>query len=391
MKFSRRTPDGFELNPLTRAVAELRAAGRTLNDLTVTNPTQVGIRYPDAALMAALGDERALRYEPSAKGLAGAREAVARWHGGLDAERLILAGSTSEAYGWLFKLLCEPGEAVLAPKPSYPLFDCLAGLEAVGLKHYPLVESEGWRIDFEGLERAATAEVRAIVVVNPNNPTGNYVDGEDWRRLLRFAVGRGLALIVDEVFFDYDWRGGARASGFEEQDEALVFALSGLSKSIGLPQMKLGWVYVSGPESLRREALERLEWIADAYLPVSAPVQYAAPRWLALAPRVREAVLERCRETLAVFQGIMGGTVRARPVEGGWSLALEGPRTAAGDPALRLLEGRGVLVQPGHFFDFETEGFVVVSLLSRPDEAREAAGLIEGIWQPSSDFSPFGR
>jgi aspartate/methionine/tyrosine aminotransferase len=177
--------------------------------------------------MAALGDRRPVRYEPSAKGLIGAREAVAEWHGGLDAERLVLAGSTSEAYGWLFKLLCEPGEKVLVPRPSYPLFDCLAELEAVGLKHYPLAEADGWRIGFEELEKAATEEVRAVVVVNPNNPTGSYIDREDWGRLLKFAGERGLAVVVDEVFFDYDWRGGARASGFEDQDEALVFALSG--------------------------------------------------------------------------------------------------------------------------------------------------------------------
>lgn len=373
MRFSRRTPDGFELNPLTRVVAELRAAGRTLHDLTVTNPTQVGIVYPDAALMAALGDERALRYEPSAKGLAGAREAVGRWHGGLDAERLLLAGSTSEAYGWLFKLLCEPGEAVAAPKPSYPLFDCLAELEAVGLKHYPLVEAEGWRIDFDELEWAAGDGVRAIIVVNPNNPTGNYVDGEDWRRLLGFAAGRGLAVIVDEVFFDYDWRGGERASGFEEQDEALVFALSGLSKSIGLPQMKLGWVYVSGPERLRREALERLEWIADAYLPVSAPVQYAAREWLDAGRGIQGAIRGRCEESLGALREAAGRVsgVRLMEPDGGWGAVLEAPRVRTDEEWAIALAGLGYLMQPGYFYDFEREGRLVVSLLAEPGRLEE--------------------
>jgi alanine-synthesizing transaminase len=370
LRFSRRTPESLTQNALTRVVAELRAQGRALHDLTLTNPTQAGILYPDAALMAALGDERALRYEPSAKGLSQAREAVARWHAGLDAERLILAGSTSEAYGWLFKLLCEPGEAVLAPKPSYPLFDCLAELEAVGLKHYPLVEAEGWRIDFEGLKRAATAEVRAIVAVNPNNPTGSYVDGEDWRRLLEFAGGRGLAVIVDEVFHDYDWRGGVRASGFEEQETALVFAMSGLSKAIGLPQMKLGWVYVSGPEKERREAIERLEWIADAYLPVSAPVQYAAEGWLEAGRGIQRVIRGRCEEGLEALRRSAGRVsgVRLRGPEGGWAAVVEVPRVRTDEEWAIALAGEGYVVQPGYFYDFEGDGRLVVSLLARAEE-----------------------
>lgn len=370
MRFSRRTPESLTQNALTRAVAELRAQGRRLHDLTVTNPTQAGIVYPEAALMAALADERALRYEPSAKGLVQAREAVGRWHGGLDAERLILAGSTSEAYGWLFKLLCEPGESVMAPKPSYPLFDCLAELEAVGLRHYPLVEAEGWRIDFEGLEKAAGDGVRAIIVVNPNNPTGSYVDGEDWRRLLRFAGERGLAVIVDEVFFDYDWRGGARVSGFEEQETALVFALSGLSKSIGLPQMKLGWVCVSGPQRERREAIERLEWIADAYLPVSAPVQYAAAGWLEAGRGIQRAIRGRCLDGLEALKAAAGGVsgVRLQEPEGGWAAVVEVPRVRTDEEWAIALAGAGCVVQPGYFYDFERDGRLVVSLLARPAE-----------------------
>jgi alanine-synthesizing transaminase len=395
--FSRRTPASLAPNELTRALEARRRAGLPVLDLTVTNPTRCGLALPETEILAALTDARALRYEPEPQGWLGAREAVAAHHAEqgycADPGRVFLTASTSEAYSWVFKLLCDAGDEVLAPRPSYPLFECLGALDGVEVGGYPLLPELDWAIDRAALEARITPRTRAILLVNPNNPTGSYVHEEDWLYLAGLASRRGLALVSDEVFFDYRLAGRARpVSALGVEADALVVTLSGLSKVAALPQMKLGWMHVGGPEGLAGEACARLEWIADAYLPVSAPVQYAAPRWLALAPRVREAVVERCRETLAAFQGIMGGTVRARPVEGGWSLVLEGPKTAAaGDLARRLLEGWGVLVQPGHFFDFETDGFVVVSLLSRPDEAREAAGLIERIWQPCSDFSPFGR
>ena len=216
---------------------------------------------------------------------------------------------------------------------------------------------------------------RAVVVVNPNNPTGSYVDGEDWRRLLEFAGARGLAVIVDEVFHDYDWRGGARASGFEEQDEALVFALSGLSKAIGLPQMKLGWVYVSGPERERTEAIERLEWIADAYLPVSAPVQYAAEGWLEAGRGIQGAIRGRCEEGLEALKRAAGGVsgVRLQEPEGGWAAVVEVPRVRTDEEWAIALAGEGYVVQPGYFYEFERDGRLVVSLLAEP--ARLAQGV----------------
>lgn len=395
--FSRRTPASLAPNELTRALEARRRAGLPVLDLTVTNPTRCGLALPETEILAALTDARALRYEPEPQGWLGAREAVAAHHAAqgyrADPGRVFLTASTSEAYSWVFKLLCDAGDEVLAPRPSYPLFECLGALDGVGVRGYPLLPELDWAIDRAALEARITPRTRAILLVNPNNPTGSYVHEEDWLYLAELASQRGLALVSDEVFFDYQLAGRARpVSALGVEAEALVLTLSGLSKIAALPQMKMGWMHVGGPEAVVREACARLEWIADAYLPVSAPVHFAAPRWLALAPRIRDGVLGRCQETLAVFQGIMGGTVRARPVEGGWSLALEGPRTAvAGDLAQKLLERWGVLVQPGHFFDFETEGFLVVSLLSRPDEAREAAHLIEGIWRTPSDFSPFGR
>jgi aspartate/methionine/tyrosine aminotransferase len=369
--FSRRTPASFELNPLTREAALRRAAGQPLHDLTISNPTLAGIEYPAGELLEALSDPRSMTYEPSPRGLIDAREAIAAWHGGIDPERLILAGSTSEAYGWLFKLLCEPGDAVLVPRPSYPLFDCLAGLEAVGLKPYPLLEADLWRIDFDELGRAATAEVRAIIVVNPNNPTGSYLDESDASRLIEFAAARGLAIISDEVFFDYDWQRRPRVSGFREQDQALVFALSGLSKSIGLPQMKLGWVHVSGPAAERAEALERLEWIADAYLPVSAPVQHAAPKWLSAGRAIQDSIRRRCLSSLESLR-CAAGSARLMEPQGGWSAVIEVPRVRTDEEWAIEMARKGYLLQPGYFYDFEREGRLVVSLLAEPARLWEA-------------------
>jgi len=379
--FSRRTPASYAPNPLTRAIAARRAAGLPLSDLTVSNPTRAGIEYPAAALLQALNDPRSLTYEPSARGLDEARRAVAAWHGGLDPDRLILAGSTSEAYGWLFKLLCEPGEAVLAPVPSYPLFDCLAELDAVRLEHYALIETEGWRIDFERIERDASPAVRAVILVNPNNPTGSYIHQDDWAAVLQLAARRGWAVICDEVFFDYPWRPAARRSGFAGQDEALVFTLSGLSKAVGLPQMKLGWVHVAGPERLRQEALERLEWIADAYLPVSAPVQHAARPWLEAGRAARESIRRRCLDSLAALRGAVARfpELRLAEPEAGWSAVIEAPRVMTDEQTAVALVQAGFLVQPGYFYDFEKDGRLVVSLLADPAQLRAGVEALSGV------------
>lgn len=379
--FSRRTPASYTLNPLTRAVAERREAGLPLIDLTVTNPTRAGIDYPSGELLAALHDPRSLTYEPAALGHEEARRAVAAWHGGLNPDRLVLAGSTSEAYGWLFKLLCDPGESVLAPRPSYPLFDCLAALDSVRLEHYTLVEAEGWSIDFDGLERTASPGVRAIILVNPNNPTGSYIHKEDWARLLALAARRDWAIISDEVFFDYQWRPVARRSGIQAQSEALVFTLSGLSKSIGLPQMKLGWIYAAGPDVLLMEAFERLEWIADAYLPVSAPVQHAASCWLETGRTIQESIRQRCLASMDVLRQAAARhpELRLHEPEAGWSAVIEAPRLLTDEQWAIELVNAGFLVQPGYFYDFERDGRLVVSLLANPEDLMGALEALGGI------------
>ncbi len=385
--FSSRTPRSFRPNRLTARAAALRQSGAPLIDLTMSNPTQAGIAYPEREILLALNDARALRYEPSPQGHPEARRSIAEWHArheaAVDPDHLILASSTSEAYSWLFKLLCQPGDAVMTPRPSYPLFECLAELEGVRAVQYPLPDHWGWRLDIAELEIHLDPRARAVVVVNPNNPTGTYLRAEDWLRLQEFAATRGLAVISDEVFFDYAWRPASpRVSSLQEPHLALTFTLGGLSKTAALPQMKLGWIHVAGPEELRREALERLEWIADAYLPASAPVQLAAPRWLALAPEMQARVLNRVLGNLDALRACLdaGSAWRVAGGEGGWTAVVEAPRIHSGEEwALRCLEEAYVLVQPGFFYDFEREAFLAVSLLPAPEAFLEALGRLKQI------------
>jgi aspartate/methionine/tyrosine aminotransferase len=395
--FSRRTPASLAANRLSAALDKRRRAGLPILDLTKTNPTQCGLELPGGEILAALQEARALAYEPAPQGWLGAREAIASWHArhgaSLDPARLFLTASTSEAYSWCFKLLSEPGDHILVPRPSYPLFECLAALDGVGIRPYPLLPGLNWAIDRSALEAALSPRTRAIVLVNPNNPTGSYVHHEDWLYLTQTAAARRLALISDEVFFDYILPPATpRLSALSLPAEALTFTLSGLSKIAALPQMKLGWIHVGGPPALVREACARLEWIADAYLPVSAPVLYAAPAWLRLADRIQQTILDRCRASLAAFQAELHGEVQVLPPEAGWAALVQGPRTVDGEElALRLLERHGILVQPGYFYDLPPDGYLALSLLTPPGAARPAAAWIREIWSSASDFPPASR
>ena len=389
-RFSSRTPASLAPNRLSVAVEKLRAGGAPLIDLTLSNPTRAGLEYPVEEILAALADPRAVRYEPSPRGLPAAREAVAAWHarhgGEASADRLILTGSTSEAYGWLFKLLCEPGDAVMTPRPSYPLFECLAVLEGVRAVQYPLLEELRWGTEVAEVERWLDPRARALILVNPNNPTGTYLKRGEWQRLQAWAARKGLVLIVDEVFFDYAWdEDAARVSSLEGPHEALTFTLSGLSKVAALPQMKLGWIHVAGPREARNEALERLEWIADSYLPVSAPVQYAAGRWLELTPGIQSGILRRLTENRAALGELLGrdSAWRTLPAEGGWTVLLDAPRICPEEEwALRFMDPHHVLAQPGYFYDFEREALLAISLLAEPGEFREALGRMGVIFRP---------
>ena len=383
--FSSRLNWDLRPNRISALLEARRRAGARILDLTESNPTHAGLAYPSAEILAALGDARSLRYEPSPAGVAEARAAVAAYYAarGADvaADRVVLTASTSEAYGFVFKLLADTGDEVLVPRPSYPLFEFLARLESVRAVDYPLVYDGGWRIDFPALEAALTPRTRAIVVVNPNNPTGSFLKTGELDRLVSLAAARAFAIVSDEVFSDYAFAPDAeRVTTLVGVTGALSFSLSGLSKIAGLPQMKLGWIVAAGPEEPRTGALARLELIADTYLSASAPAQYGAARLMKAGARVREQIAARTRQNLEWLRGaVAGSALSVLAVEGGWYATLEVPRTRSEEEwTLELLERDGVLVQPGFFFDFETEAFLVVSLLTPPDVLCEGIGRLLG-------------
>ncbi|MFO0755270.1 MAG: pyridoxal phosphate-dependent aminotransferase [Byssovorax sp.] len=379
--FSRKTRWDLSSNTLGHELSLARAEGRKLVDLTESNPLRAGLVEAEA-LVALLGHPRGASYAPLPFGHPAAREAVARYYADrgspIDAGRIALSASTSEAYGWIFKLLCEEGDRVLVPAPSYPLLDYLATLEGVTLVPYPLVREEGFRIDLDALEAAIDGRTRAIVLVHPNNPTGTLVRRDEAAALDAIAARRELGLIVDEVFGDYPQRPLAadRLPSFARDGEALTFVLSGLSKVAALPQLKLGWIATLGPGALVAEALERLEVIADTYLSVSTPVQLALPEILAARGPIQAAIQARVGENLAALDRALaapGSTVRRLPADAGWYAILEVPRTRDEDGWISaLIRGEGLVVHPGYFFDMPRDGFLVLSLLPPPALFAEA-------------------
>jgi len=349
-----------EPNAWTRLLLEKRAAGARLLDLTLSNPTETGIAYPEDAIRAALGPDGALRYQPDPRGLRSAREAVAA-AAGAPVEDVLLTVSTSEAYSYLLKLFCNPGDAVLVPEPSYPLFEHLTALEGVAAAPYRLAYDGAWHIDFSTVRAGAA---RAIIVVSPNNPTGSYLKTGELARL----AALGLPLIVDEVFADYPLAPPSDAVHLAARPNApvLTFSLGGLSKSAGLPQLKLGWIVAGGPG--RAAALDKLELIADCYLSVATPVQLAAPKLLALGAEVRDAIRARVRRNRDALAARLPPSLTLLPAEAGWSAILRFPATRSDEElALALLRDHDTLVHPGYFFDLTGGTFLVVSLLPTPE------------------------
>jgi aspartate/methionine/tyrosine aminotransferase len=376
--FSSRTAWNRAPNPLAQAATAARAAGDLL-DLTETNPTAVGLAAP-AEVIALLGDPASAAYDPDPAGRRETREAIAagyaRRGARVDAGHVVLAAGTSEAYAHAFRLLCDPGDAVLVPRPSYPLFQFLADLESVEVVPYPLAYDGAWHLRMSDLAAARTERTRAVVVVAPNNPTGSYLKRDEWTELSRYCAREGLAVIADEVFSDFPLReDAARVPTVAGDGPALAIALDGLSKSCGLPQVKLAWMAVSGPRAVRDEALARLELIADTFLSVGTPIQRAAPAILAAAPRLRGPIAERVRGNLRALRAALDGSpATVLDAEGGWSAVVRVPATRSEDEwTLALLERDRVLVHPGYFFDFPTEAFLVLSLL--PEPAVFAAGV----------------
>jgi hypothetical protein len=380
MRLSARLPAAYAPNALGAALARRRAAGLPLLDLTVSNPTAAGFTYPDA-LRAALAAPGTVRYAPDAAGDAAARRAVAAWHGhGVTADDVLLTASSSESYAWLFKAVGDPGDAVLVPSPSYPLFEWLARLEGLEAVPVPALFHEGWELDLHGLEAECTPRTRALVVVNPNNPTGRYLTRPDWEALTAFAARRDLLLIVDEVFSDHALEPPAEALRTVLAAPAppcAVAVLSGLSKVALLPQAKLGWMVLRGPGSAALH--EALAFIADQYLSVSANAAAVAETALAEAPGLQAQVRDRARANLAALDPTLAGLphLRRLRVEGGWSVLLRRPAVDTDEACvLRLLDTAGVLVHPGHFFDIAQEGFLVLSLLTPEAEFAEGAARI---------------
>jgi alanine-synthesizing transaminase len=378
--FSNRLPPNRLANALSRRLAALEKSGEPWVDLTESNPTRAGFEYP-ADLLECLADSRALAYEPQPFGLSAAREAVAhdqsRRGACVDPSQVVLTASTSEAYGWLFKLLCNAGENVLVPRPSYPLFEHLTRLEAVEAVPYDLEYHGRWQIHVESMAARVTDATRAVLVVSPNNPTGSYLKRDELDRLSRFCTDRRLALVVDEVFADYPLDAPAAVvTDVAAASRPLAFTLGGLSKSVGLPQLKLGWIIVGGEESVRTEALRALELIADSYLSVSAPVQIAAADLLSRAGVIRDGIHNRVRRNLTAIRQIAtrfpAATVLA--CEGGWYAVVRVPSVRTEEElVLELLDRDRVLIHPGYFFDFPHEAYAIVSLLPRPDMFADAA------------------
>ena len=379
--FSSRTAWDRAKNPLARAADDARRAGGLI-DLTQTNPTATGLAAP-ADVLALLGDAASAAYEPLPAGWRPAREAVAAGYAGHGAsvapDHLVLTASTSEAYAHAFALLCDPGDAVLVPRPSYPLFRFLGDLASVELVPYPLAYDGAWHLRVSAVEAALTPRTRAIVVVSPNNPTGSYLKRDEWGALRALCAARGLAVVSDEVFADYPLRADrSRVTTLAGEPDALVLALGGLSKSCGLPQLKLGWMAVAGAAAVRDEALARLELIADTFLSVSTPVQRAAPAILARAAELRAPIHARVAGNLDALRAALAGSpAGVLDVEGGWSAVVRLPATRSEDAwAHALLEKEKVLVHPGYFFDFPREAYLVVSLLPAADAFAEGVARL---------------
>jgi alanine-synthesizing transaminase len=377
--FSSRVESNLTPNRLTEALRARRAEGHRFIDLTLSNPTLAGFQYPPD-LLAPLADARGLRYEVSPTGVLDAREAVARDYlrqgVTVSAERIVLTASTSDAYSLLFKLLADAGDEVLVPRPSYPLFDHLTRLDLVVPRPYDLDLHGSWAIDFPSIERALTPRTRVLLLVSPNNPTGSFVSGPELDRLAALCAPRDIAIIADEVFADYELETGAsrRAGRAAARRDVLSFALGGLSKSVGLPQVKLGWIAAGGPDRLVAAALERLELVCDTYLAVSTPVQAAAADLLDRGAAVRSQIAARVTTNYRELRLQSASTPACGVLrsDGGWYAVMHVPSfEPEEDLAVRLLTKEGVLTHPGYFFDFPRESFLVFSLLPPEETFRD--------------------
>jgi aspartate/methionine/tyrosine aminotransferase len=377
--FADRTRWNLKSNRWSEALARHRAAGKTLLDLTASNPTECGFEYESERILQALSDPAALKYQPDPKGLAEARRAVAGYYAArsadVSADDIYLTTSTSEAYSYLFRILCDAGDELLVPEPSYPLFGFLAEIQDVSLRRYPLVYDHGWQIHLAALESAITPRTRGIIVVNPNNPTGQFCKLREIAALNEICAASGVAIIADEVFLDFSLdTAAAQPFSFAGNRDALTFTMSGLSKISGLPQMKFAWLATSGPDELKPGALARLDVIADTFLSMNTPIQAAADVFFELRHGFQRQLMARVRENLGEFDRQLASAPQCNrlKIEGGWYAILRVPATRSDeDLAVELLDRCDVLVHPGHFYDFGADGYLIVSLIVPPREFAE--------------------
>ena len=372
--FSDRTGWNLERNKLSEALGKRHSSGLPLIDLMQSNPTQCGFHFDAQKILAALNNPASLHYDPDPQGLPQAREAVAAYYRSricqISIDDIFLDTSTSEAYSFLFRMLCNPGDELLIPQPGYPLFSFLAGIQDVSLVRYPLVYDYGWQIDFHSLQQAITPRTRGIIVVHPNNPTGHFCKPGEIEQLNQICRERQIAIISDEVFLDFSLAPDAPPT-FASNSEVLTFTMSGLSKISGLPQMKVAWLTVTGPEALKQPAIARLEMIADTYLSMNAPIQLALPVLLEQRHPFRQQWLTRIQNNLAGLDKTLESQKLCTrlKLEGGWYAVIKAPSTEGDDElALELLITRGVYVHPGHFYDFPADGYWVVSLITPEQE-----------------------
>ncbi|MFL6388445.1 MAG: pyridoxal phosphate-dependent aminotransferase [Terriglobales bacterium] len=381
LMFASRTNWNLKPNRLAEALERHKSSGRRLLDLSASNPTDCGFKYDAPAIMRSLCAPASLQYHPDPKGLKSARQAVSAYYAeqgeAVAVDDLILTASTSEAYSFVFRLLCNPGDELLIPTPGYPLFDFLADVNDVKLVRYPLFYDHGWHIDMHALKQAITPSTQGIIIVHPNNPTGHFAKPEEIVQLNQICSANKMAIIADEVFLDFPF--GAPQKSFVANADALIFTMSGISKISGLPQMKFAWLAVSGPEDIKREALARLEMIADTYLSLNAPIQLAAPVLLQQRKQFQEQLMSRVRVNLAELDAQLAGTrqISRLLVEGGWYAVLRIPATRTDEElALELLEKLDVYLHPGHYYNFPGDRYLVVSLIAPERDFHEGIGRI---------------
>jgi alanine-synthesizing transaminase len=368
--FSNRTAWNLEPNPLSKALANRLPSGKPVIDLTESNPTKCGFYFEAEQILGALSHPAGVNYDPVAQGLLPARNAVVDYYRArnctVNVHDIFLTTSTSEAYSFLFRILCNPGDELLIPQPGYPLFNFLADIQDVATVPYSLIYDYGWQIDFHALQRAITPRTRAIIVVNPNNPTGHFCKADDMHRLNQICLEGDLAIIADEVFLDFSF-GKDILPTFASNNKALTFTMSGLSKISGLPQMKVAWIIATGPETLKQQAVARIDMIADTYLSMNTPMQWALPVLLELRHNFQRQCVERTGNNLAQLDKVLAAQKLCTRLnlEGGWYAVVKVPVTGSDEElALELLNTRGVYVHPGHFYDFPADGYLVVSLIT---------------------------